>query len=132
MGGGLGMGSIKQSLTLLDRLDAVDSFTVVTGYNADLYDELSKMRSELHHDVNILGYTNRIPQLMCQASLLVTKPGALTCTEAAAVQVRWSFIVPSRARKKPCDVHAGQRLCPLGQEAGRPRFRRSGPVDTSR
>lgn len=87
MGGGLGMGSIKQSLTLLDRLDAVDSFTVVTGYNADLYDELSKMRSELHHDVNILGYTNRIPQLMCQASLLVTKPGALTCTEAAAVQV---------------------------------------------
>ena len=24
---------------------------------------------------------------MCQASLLVTKPGALTCTEAAAVQV---------------------------------------------
>ena len=87
MGGGLGMGSIKQSLTLLDRLDAVDSFTVVTGYNADLYDELSKMRSELHHDVSILGYTNRIPQLMCQASLLVTKPGALTCTEAAAVQV---------------------------------------------
>ena len=74
MGGGLGMGSIKQSLTLLDRLDAVDSFTVVTGYNADLYDELSKMRSELHHDVSILGYTNRIPQLMCQASLLVTKP----------------------------------------------------------
>ena len=55
MGGGLGMGSIKQSLTLLDRLDAVDSFTVVTGYNADLYDDLSKMRSELHHDVSILG-----------------------------------------------------------------------------
>ena len=73
MGGGLGMGSIKQSLTLLDRLDAVDSFTVVTGYNADLYDELCKMRSELRHPVDILGYTNQIPQLMCRASLLVTK-----------------------------------------------------------
>ena len=47
MGGGLGMGSIRQSLALLDQLSVVDSFTVVTGYNADLYDELSKMRGEL-------------------------------------------------------------------------------------
>ena len=84
MGGGLGMGSIRQSLALLDQLSVVDSFTVVTGYN---YDELSKMRGELDHDVEILGYTNQISKLMCRASLLLTKPGALTCTEGAAVQV---------------------------------------------
>lgn len=87
MGGGLGMGSIRQSLALLDRLSVIDSFTVVTGYNADLYDELSKMRGELDHDVEILGYTNQISKLMCRASLLLTKPGALTCTEGAAIQV---------------------------------------------
>lgn len=87
MGGGLGMGAIKQSLAKLDKLSVVDSFTVVTGYNADLYDELCKMRQDFAHDVEILGYTNQIPQLMQRASLLLTKPGALTCTEAATVQV---------------------------------------------
>ena len=87
MGGGLGMGSIRQSLSVLDKLPDVGDFTVVTGYNADLYDELCQMRRELHHHVEILGYTNHIPELMVRASLLVTKPGALTCTEAATVQV---------------------------------------------
>ena len=87
MGGGLGMGSIRQSLSVLDQLDNIDDFTVVTGYNADLYDEICQMRKELRHPVEVLGYTNHIPELMVRASLLVTKPGALTCTEAATVQV---------------------------------------------
>lgn len=87
MGGGLGMGSIKQAITRLDPLDCFDSFTVVTGYNADLFDELSRLKSNLRHRIQILGYTNHIPELMERAGFLVTKPGALTCTEAATVQV---------------------------------------------
>jgi len=111
MGGGLGMGSIQQSLTLLDRLDAVDSFTVVTGYNADLYDELCKMRSELRHPVDILGYTNQIPQLMCRASLLVTKPGALTCTEAAAVQVPMVLYSPIPGQEEANATYMQSKGC---------------------
>lgn len=87
MGGGLGMGSIRQALVRLDQIDAVGTFTVVTGHNADLYDEISQLRQELRHPVRVLGYTNHIPELMAQAALLVTKPGALTCTEAATIQV---------------------------------------------
>ena len=87
MGGGLGMGSIKKTLTVLDGLDNLDSFTVVAGYNADLFDEVSQMKGDLKHPVDIYGYTNRIPDLMARATLLVTKPGALTCTEATTVQV---------------------------------------------
>ena len=87
MGGGLGMGSIKKTLTLLDKLDNIDSFTVVAGYNADLYDEVSQMRDELRHTVRVFGYTNKIPSLMVYSTLLVTKPGALTCSEAATIQV---------------------------------------------
>lgn len=87
MGGGLGMGSIRQSLVALDRLTAIDSFSVVTGHNADLYDEICRLRKELRHPVEVLGYTNDIPALMAQSALLVTKPGALTCTEAVTVQI---------------------------------------------
>ncbi len=111
MGGGLGMGSIKQSLALLDRLECVDSFTVVTGYNADLYDELSKMRSELHHDVHVLGYTNQIPALMRQASLLVTKPGALTCTEATAVQVPMVLYSPIPGQEEANATYMQSKGC---------------------
>lgn len=87
MGGGLGMGSMKEVVQQLDAVPGFDSFTVVTGYNADLYDELSAIKGQLTHPMTVLGYTNQIPELMEQASLLVTKPGALTCTEAATVQV---------------------------------------------
>lgn len=87
MGGGLGMGSIKKTLILLDALDNVSSFTVVAGHNSDLFDEVSQMRNDLRHPVSVYGYTNHIPELMARTTLLVTKPGALTCTEGATVQV---------------------------------------------
>lgn len=87
MGGGLGLGSMKHTLTELDTLDCIQQFTVVTGHNADLFDEINTLKKSLTHHVELLGYTNQIPELMEQASLLVTKPGALTCTEAATVQV---------------------------------------------
>lgn len=87
MGGGLGMGSMKEVVRQLDAVSGFDSFTVVTGYNADLYDELSTLKGKTRHHLTVLGYTNQIPELMEKASLLITKPGALTCTEAATVQV---------------------------------------------
>lgn len=87
MGGGLGMGSIRQSLVALDQVPLIDSFSVVTGHNTDLYDEICELRSTLQHPVEVLGYTQEIPSLMARSALLVTKPGALTCTEATTIQI---------------------------------------------
>lgn len=111
MGGGLGMGSIKQSLALLDQLDNVDSFTVVAGYNADLYDQVSQMRSELRHTVYVYGYTNRISSLMVHATLLVTKPGALTCTEAATVQVPMVLYSPIPGQEEANATYMQKKGC---------------------
>ncbi|OKY53675.1 MGDG synthase family glycosyltransferase [Megasphaera cerevisiae] len=111
MGGGLGMGSIKQSLTLLDRIDTIDSFTVVTGYNADLYDEIIRLRRELSHPVNVFGYTNQIPELMVQSALLVTKPGALTCTEAATVQLPMVLYSPIPGQEEANAFYMQEKGC---------------------
>ncbi|MCI1750105.1 MAG: galactosyldiacylglycerol synthase [Megasphaera cerevisiae] len=111
MGGGLGMGSIKQSLTLLDRIDTIDSFTVVTGYNADLYDEIIRLRRELSHPVNVFGYTNQIPELMVQSALLVTKPGALTCTEAATVQIPMVLYSPIPGQEEANAFYMQEKGC---------------------
>ncbi len=111
MGGGLGMGSIRQSLVLLDRLDSMDSFTVVTGYNADLYDEICHLRRELRHPVQVLGYTNHIPELMVRASVLVTKSGALTCTEAATVQVPMVLYSPIPGQEEANAAYMQEKGC---------------------
>ncbi len=111
MGGGLGMGSIRQSLVRLDKLDDVDSFTVVTGYNADLYDEIYQLRRELRHPVKVLGYTNRIAELMAKAALLVTKPGALTCTEAATVQVPMVLYSPIPGQEEANAMYMQEKGC---------------------
>lgn len=111
MGGGLGMGSMRQSLSVLDKLDNVDEFTVVTGYNADLYDELCQMRHELRHPVKILGYTNQIPELMVQSSFLLTKPGALTCTEAATVQVPVVLYSPIPGQEEANALYMQEKGC---------------------
>ena len=111
MGGGLGMGSIKKTLTLLDRLDNVDSFTVVTGYNADLYDEVSQMRNDLRHKVSVFGYTNQIPSLMVRATLLVSKPGALTCSEAATVQIPTVLYSPIPGQEEANATYMQEKKC---------------------
>ena len=111
MGGGLGMGAIKESLMLLDKLECVDTFTVVTGHNADLFDDLSQLQRELRHPVRIFGYTNRIAALMAEASLLVTKPGALTCTEAAAVGVPSVFFSPIPGQEEANAAYMQEKGC---------------------
>lgn len=111
MGGGLGMGSIKESLSVLDCLTEIDSFTVVTGHNADLFDELSQLKQTMRHPVDVWGYTNQIAQLMVNASLLVTKPGALTCTEAAAAQVPLVLFSPIPGQEEANASYMQEKGC---------------------
>ncbi len=87
MGGGLGFGAVKDALHRLAHLSLIRRFIVVTGHNVSLYDDISDMRSEIPVPVELYGYTDDIPDLMARASLLITKPGALTCTEAMSMQL---------------------------------------------
>ena len=111
MGGGLGLGSIQESLRVLDRLDCVDTFTVVTGHNADLFDELMKERTSMRHPVEVYGYTNHIPELMQKAAFLLTKPGALTCTEAAAIQVPMVLFSPIPGQEEGNAIYLQKKGC---------------------
>jgi processive 1,2-diacylglycerol beta-glucosyltransferase len=84
MGGGLGLGAVAEVLLELDKLEGPHRFVVVAGRNAGLRKDLQLLSRSLNHPVQVIGYTRRIPELMAEADLLVTKPGALTCSEALA------------------------------------------------
>ena len=82
MGGGLGMGGIRQALASMDELKLPLQFVVLAGKNKELQEKLQEETKSLRHAVRVLGYTDRIPELMRAAAMLVTKPGALTVCEA--------------------------------------------------
>lgn len=83
MGGGLGLGSIEETLTELDKVRLPLKIIVVAGQNENLLARLKRLKSS--HEVEVLGYVSDVDKLMATADLLITKPGALTMTEAFAV-----------------------------------------------
>ena len=85
MGGGLGLGSIEETLSELNKIKFPLKILVVAGQNENL---LSRLRREkFSHPTEIFGYVSEVDKLMAQADLLITKPGALTMTEAFATGV---------------------------------------------
>ncbi len=82
MGGGLGLGRITDDLKLLDAVEEISKFIVITGQNIGLYEEVAALSEKLKHPVELHSYTNKVAQIMGRSELLVTKPGALSCTEA--------------------------------------------------
>ena len=83
MGGGLGLGSIEETLEDLENISARLKIIVVTGQNEKLFSRLKNFRSK--HETKFFGNVDNISDLMSAADLLITKPGALTMTEAFAV-----------------------------------------------
>ena len=82
MGGGLGLGSIEETLSELDEIQKSLKIIVVAGQNEKLLSRLKKLR--VSHELEVLGYVSDVQKLMATADLLITKPGALTMTEAFA------------------------------------------------
>ena len=82
MGGGLGLGSIEETLSELDKIRKSLKILVVAGQNEKLLSRLKKFCSK--HELKIFGYVSDVHKLMATADLLITKPGALTMTEAFA------------------------------------------------
>lgn len=91
MGGGLGMGSISSAMRHLDDIEAIDELIVVAGQNTSLYESLNDMSQAMKTKTQVYGYTTNIAELMSQSTLLVTKPGALTCMEAVTVGLPMVF-----------------------------------------
>ena len=87
MGGGLGLGDLEQAVLTLDALPIPLNLVVVAGRNAPLRRSLLSKAQAFVHPLKVFGYTRHIPELMSVADLLITKPGALTISEALAMRL---------------------------------------------
>ena len=84
MGGGLGLGSIEETLQDLNNVEVPLKILVVAGQNQKLLTRLKSLQKKICHETEIFGYVENIGELMAASDLLITKPGALTMTEAFA------------------------------------------------
>ena len=91
MGGGLGLGSLEIALQHLDAVPSIDEITVVAGQNTSLYESLVTLSGKMKTKTTVYGYTSNISELMSSTTLLVTKPGALTCMEAVTIGLPMVF-----------------------------------------
>ena len=111
MGGGLGLGCMTDTLRRLDALDEVSQFIVITGQNITAYEEVAAFRKNLRHPVELHSYTNKVARLMAQSDLLVTKPGALTCTEALTMNLPMVLVNALPGQERANAIHLQEQHC---------------------
>ena len=58
---------------------------MAAGRNHELKAQAERFGGTSHHCVHVYGFTDKVCQLMGASDILVTKPGALTLTEAMAM-----------------------------------------------
>jgi processive 1,2-diacylglycerol beta-glucosyltransferase len=92
MGGGGGFGRLREMLASLDILPYPCQLVVISGTNRSLLRWLKTQR--FRQRVVPIGYTKDIAKLMNISTLLVSKPGGLTTSEALAKQLPLVMVNP--------------------------------------
>lgn len=94
MGGGQGLGPIEQVVKSVDAGPQPCQLVVVTGTNAALRRRLRKAAPAFRRRVVVLGHVPYVHELMRLATLIVTKPGGLTTSEALATRLPLVIVAP--------------------------------------
>jgi processive 1,2-diacylglycerol beta-glucosyltransferase len=82
-GGGWGMGDLAGAVRGLMRVPEISSIVCVAGRNEQLRERLERdFRRE--PGVRVYGFTDRMPELLAAADVLVHSTGGVTCLEAGA------------------------------------------------
>ena len=82
-GGGWGVGDIEGAVRELSKLTEVSSIVCLAGRDEELRDRLSGDFAR-EPRVHVYGFTDKMPQLLAAADVLVHSTGGVTCLEAKA------------------------------------------------
>ena len=82
MGGGKGLGPIKDTVLAFENALIPVQILVVTGIKSKSKERFTKIGPNLNFPLKGWGYTREIDELMEISDLLITKPSGLTIAEA--------------------------------------------------
>jgi len=84
MGGGLGGGHLENVVSMLLEASAAMRLVVLCGSNTNSCNRLRQISQRRGRSAVFLSFTDRVRDLMTASTVLVTKPGGMSCTEALA------------------------------------------------
>ena len=97
-GGEFGLGKERTVQILRSLILNAHDYQIVaiSGKNEKMKEEFENLVNELNvaNKVKILGFTDKVPELMSISDLVVTKPGGLTTTESLASHLPMIIINP--------------------------------------
>jgi processive 1,2-diacylglycerol beta-glucosyltransferase len=94
LSGGFGVGPIEKIYRAILEVEVPLDLIVVSGRNAKLKENLEKVEHPDRHNVQVLGFTREIDELMTAADIVVSKPGGLTTSEVLASGAAMAIINP--------------------------------------
>jgi processive 1,2-diacylglycerol beta-glucosyltransferase len=85
MGGGSGMGGLAAQAEVLLSLAQAPTVIALAGRSEAVLAELRELAARFPGRLMPMGFTDRVPELMRAADLVVTKPGGLSTSECLAL-----------------------------------------------
>ncbi|MGH9675942.1 MAG: MGDG synthase family glycosyltransferase [Candidatus Acidiferrum sp.] len=84
LAGGFGVGPIEKLYQAILEIERPLQLVVIAGKNEAVKAQLESLPPPQRHKTKILGFTDKIDELMAVADLVVSKPGGLTTSETLA------------------------------------------------
>jgi processive 1,2-diacylglycerol beta-glucosyltransferase len=94
LSGGFGVGPIEKIFQGILQIDVPLEVIVVAGRNEQVTAQLEQVVVPGCHRAKILGFTDKIDELMAVADIVVSKPGGLTTSEVLASGAAMAVINP--------------------------------------
>lgn len=93
-GGEYGLSNVKNFYKGLLSIDRDVQIITIAGKRVKSQKMFKELALDSNKSVTVLGYTNKIPELMQIADLVISKPGGLTTTEIITSGVPFAIINP--------------------------------------
>jgi len=94
LSGGFGVGPIERIFRGILEIDIPLEVIVVTGRNEAVKAQLEQVVVAPCHRAKILGFTDKIDELMAVSDIVISKPGGLTTSEVLASGAAMAVINP--------------------------------------
>lgn len=104
-GGGLGLGKSEGIFEELINSEYDFQLIAVTGKNEKQKARFEKIAKDSDKNITVLGYTNKVPELMYASDFVITKPGGLTSTECLAMKKPMIIINPIPGQEEQNSIY---------------------------
>jgi len=87
MGGGEGAGKMDEIIEELNAQKIKVRVIVIAGRNKKLEQKLKKGKSKFNFPIQVYGFTDKVPEIMAESDMIITKAGPGTIAEAMAMNL---------------------------------------------